>query len=141
VDGVREVPTIGYQAADRAVAAAVQRARVEGVAVCVAVADPGGNLVAFARMDGAPLLSAQIAQDKAYTVAAFNGVPTGEWYGMISGEPALLHGIVHTARLVVFGGGVPVLDGGRLVGAVGVSGGSAEQDVLVATAGAEAVAG
>lgn len=139
MDDVRAVPTVSYDAARRVVAAAAERAAAEGIAVCIAVADPGGNLVAFGRMDGAPLLSAKIAEDKAYTVAAFNGVPTGHWYGMIKDEPALLTGIVHRDRLVVFGGGVPLIVDGQRVGAVGVSGGSAEQDVTCATAGAQAL--
>ena len=133
---VRTVPTVTYDAACRVVAAAAERAAAEGIAVCIAVADPGGNLVAFGRMDGAALLSAKIAEDKAYTVTAFHGVPTGDWFAMIKDEPALLTGIVHRERLVVFGGGVPLTADGKLVGAVGVSGGSAEQDVLCATAGA-----
>jgi uncharacterized protein GlcG (DUF336 family) len=138
---VRTVPTVSYHAAVRVIAAAVEQAAAEGIAVCAAVTDPGGNLVCFARMDGAPLLSAKIAEDKAYTVAAFNGVPTGDWYGMIKDEPSLLTGIVHRDRLVVFGGGVPLTVGGQVVGAIGVSGGSAGQDVLVATAGATALSG
>lgn len=141
MDDVRSVLIISYGAAQRVVAAAVEAAAAEGIAVCIAVADPAGNLVSFARMDGAPLLSASIAQDKAYTVAAFNGIPTGDWYDLIKDEPSLLTGIVHRERLVVFGGGVPLTSGGTLVGAIGVSGGSAEQDVLVATAGAGALSG
>ena len=88
---------------------------------------------------GAPLLSAQIAQDKAYSVAAFGGVPTHQWWTMIADEPPLLHGIVKTDRLIVFGGGVPVRADGALIGAVGVSGGSARQDQAVAEAGAAAL--
>lgn len=110
-----------------------------GVPINISVCDAAGNELAFLRPDGAPLLSMGIARDKAYTVAAFNGVPTDRWYGMIKDEPALLTGIVHRDRLVVFGGGVPILVDGELVGAVGCSGGSAEQDAQVATAGAEAV--
>jgi len=136
---VRPVPTVTLAAAQRVLAAAVEHATADGLAVCAAVADPGGNLVAFVRMDGAPLLSAGISQDKAYTVAAFNGVPTHDWHGLIRDEPALREGIVHTPRLVVFGGGVPLLVDGALVGAVGVSGGSADQDVRVATAAALAL--
>jgi uncharacterized protein GlcG (DUF336 family) len=90
-------------------------------------------------MDGAPLLSAQIAQDKAYTVAAFGGVPTHEWWNMIQDESPVLHGIVKTDRLVVCGGGVPLLVDGALIGAAGASGGSAEQDRAVAEAGAHAL--
>jgi len=61
-----------------------------------------------------------------------------EAYGKL-GEPALVHGITHTPRLVVFGGGEPVRVSGELVGAVGVSGGSAEQDAEIAAAGAAAL--
>jgi glc operon protein GlcG len=90
-------------------------------------------------MDRAPLLCVGIAQDKAYSVAAFGGLPTGDWWRLLESEPALLHGIVKTDRLVVFGGGVPLVADGRTVGAIGVSGGSSEQDVRVAEAGAAAV--
>src|SRR5258705_10887140 len=89
-----------------AVDAAIAHAQQLGVPVCVAVADRGGDMLGFARMDGAPILSTAIAQDKAYTVAAFNGMPTHEWWPVIESEPALRNGIVHTPRLVVFGGGV-----------------------------------
>jgi len=110
-----------------------------GVPVCIAVSDRAGHLVAYARMDGAPLLSGEIAQDKAYTVAAF-GLPTHEWFELIKDELSLLHGIVKTDRLIIFGGGVPIRADNDLVGAVGVSGGSADQDRRIAEAGAAAIA-
>lgn len=119
--------------------AALAHASSIGVEVCVAVADRSGNLLGFARMDAAPLLSVGLAQDKAYTVSAFNGLPTHDWFDLVQGDPAVLHGIVKTDRLIVFGGGVPVRVAGELVGAVGVSGGSAEQDREIAEAGATAV--
>lgn len=139
-DLTRPISTLTLAGAQRAVAAAIREAERIGVAVCVAVADQAGNLLAFARMDDAPLLSAGIAQDKAYTVAAFSGLPTHAWYDLIKDEPPLLHGIVKTERLVVFGGGMPVHQQGRVVGAVGVSGGSADQDRAVAEAGSRDVA-
>ncbi|MBK9971891.1 MAG: heme-binding protein [Acidimicrobiaceae bacterium] len=120
--------------------AAIAAATTAGLAVCVAVCDAGGNALATARMDGAPILSLQIATDKAWTVAVFNGLPTAGWWQLIEGEPALVHGITHTPRLVVFGGGEPVRSGGALAGAVGVSGGSAEQDAMIAATGAAALA-
>jgi len=132
-------PTITFEAARGVLDAAADHARSLGVPVCIAVADRAGHLVAFGRLDGAPLLSAQIAKDKAYSVAAFGGVPTHEWWDMIQDEPPLLHGIVKTDRLIVFGGGVPVRAEGALIGAVGVSGGSAQQDQAVAEAGAHAI--
>ena len=80
-----------------------------------------------------------IAQDKGYSVIAFNGMATREWWDAIRDEPALVHGLVKTARLTVFGGGVAITEGETVVGAVGVSGGSAEQDHEIAEAGAAAV--
>jgi glc operon protein GlcG len=136
---VRVQQTLTYAGARVAVDAAETRARLLGVPVNIAVVDLAGALLAFARLDGAPLLSGSIAQDKAYTVAAFNGVPTHAWFGLIEAEPALREGIVHRDRLVIFGGGVPVTVDGTLVGAVGVSGGTAEQDREIAESGAAAV--
>ncbi|WP_067970839.1 GlcG/HbpS family heme-binding protein [Mycolicibacter icosiumassiliensis] len=130
-----EARTIGFAAAGRILDAGVKEAGALQVPVAIAVVDRAGNLVVYGRMDGAPLLSGQIAQDKAYTVAAF-GLPTHEWFELIKDDPALLHGIVKTERLIVFGGGVPILADAELVGAVGVSGGSAAQDRQIAEAAA-----
>ncbi|HWP63083.1 MAG TPA: heme-binding protein, partial [Candidatus Binatia bacterium] len=113
------VPTISLAAAERAVRAAVERATELGVAVVVAVADAAGELKAYARMDGAPLLSVRIAQDKAWTAAAF-GLPTDAWWGLVKDEPPLLHGIVKTDRLIIFAGGLPLVVEGRVVGGIGV---------------------
>jgi glc operon protein GlcG len=132
-------PTVTLSAAQRAVAAALQEADRLSVDVCIAASDSGGHLLAFARMDRAPLLCVQIAQDKAYSVATFGGLPTSEWWRLLESEPALLHGIVKTDRLVVFGGGVPLVSEGRTIGGIGVSGGSSDQDVRIAEAGAHAL--
>ncbi|PJE11662.1 heme-binding protein [Mycobacterium sp.] len=130
------VATLTLARAQRVLDASLAHARSLEVAVCVAVSDRAGQLLAFARMDGAAQLSVSIAQDKAYTVAAFGGLPTHQWFDLIKDDPPLLHGIVKTERLIVFGGGVPVWSDGQLAGAVGVSGGSAEQDRAIAEAGA-----
>jgi glc operon protein GlcG len=116
---------------------AVQVARELGLSVCVAVVDRAGHLVAFVRMDGAALLCAQLAQDKAYTVASF-GLASHEWWDMIHDDPVLVHGLIKTDRLIVYGGGAPVSYQGELVGAVGVSGGSVDQDRAIAEAAAQA---
>ena len=138
-DVVRTQQTLSYDGARAVADSAAARAQALGVPTNIAVVDLAGALLAFARLDGAPLLSGEIAQDKAYTVAAFNGVPTHAWFAMIEAEPALREGIVHRDRLVIFAGGVSVTVGGTLVGAVGVSGGTAEQDREIAEAGARAV--
>lgn len=103
---------------------------------CIVVADPVGEPLLSARMDGAPRLSAGIAANKAYTVAGFGGMPTAAWWDAVKDEPALANGITHTPRLIVFGGGVGVFDNGQLVGTIGVSGGTADEDAEVAAAGA-----
>ena len=132
-------PSATLHAAQRAIAAAIESAEALAVDVCIAVTDGAGHLLAMVRMDRAPLLCVQIAQDKAYSVASFGGLPTSDWWRMLESEPALLHGIIKTDRLTVFGGGVPLVADGRTVGAIGVSGGSSEQDVHIAEAGAAAI--
>lgn len=126
-----EKKAITQQVVMKMLEAACQKADELGIKVNVAITDDGGNLKGFIRMDGAPLLSAEISQNKAYTASAF-GKPTSEWYPMIKDEPELLHGIVHTNRLTIFGGGIPIYFGDQLAGGVGVSGGSAEEDSLCA---------
>lgn len=111
--------------------AACRKAEKLGIKINVAIVDDGGNLKGFMRMDDAPLLSMDISQNKAYTAAAF-GISTSEWYPMIKDEPELLHGIVHTNRLTIFGGGIPIVIDGQLAGGIGVSGGTAEQDTRCA---------
>jgi uncharacterized protein GlcG (DUF336 family) len=115
------------------VEAATERAAANGKAMVIAVVDQSGVLKAFSRMDGAPLLAVQIAQDKAYSAAAF-GLPTDQWYDFIKNDGPLLHGIVHTPRLTVFGGGFPITDDGVVVGGIGVSGGHYTDDMDVAKA-------
>jgi uncharacterized protein GlcG (DUF336 family) len=108
-------------------------AREIGVPMVIAIVDEAGVLKAFSRMDGAALLCVDIAQDKAYTSVSF-GIATHEWFDFVKNDPPLLHGIVKTPRLVVFGGGYPVKVDGAVVGGIGVSGGHYEQDMKVAQA-------
>lgn len=126
-----EKPVLTLKIVTDMIEAACEQARQLGIAVNVAVVDDGGNLKAFVRMDKAHLFSGEIAQNKAYSAAAF-GIPTGDWYPRIEKNPPLLHGIVHTNRLTIFAGGLPLHIGGHLVGGIGVSGGSAQQDTLCA---------
>ena len=118
--------------------AARKRAEEIGVPMCIAVVDDGANLVAFARMDGAWLGSIDIAQDKAFTARAFD-ITTKELAKLSQpGQP--LFGITasNEGRVVIFAGGVPLKHDGRVVGAVGSSGGQPDQDHEVAEAGAAA---
>lgn len=130
---------IDAPAALRAVAAAVQAATALGVAVNVAVVDAAGVLAAFARMPGAPLHSVDIAIDKAYTAVSF-GLPTSQWHAALSNHSAAVReGIVLRPRFVAFGGGLPIAEGTARIGAIGVSGGSEEQDEAIARAGLQAL--
>lgn len=129
------VPTITTDAAHRVIAAAEAKAAEIGVPMCIAVADTGGNLKAFSRMDGAALLSTQVAQDKAYTAVGF-GMPTHGWHDFIKDDAPLAAGApTGIDRLVIFGGGYPIQVDGAMVGAIGVSGGHYSQDQDVAEAG------
>lgn len=140
VDVVRAQPSLVLAGAQRAIEGAVACAERMDVPVCVAVTDRAGHLLAYARMDRAPLFSEQIARDKAYSVAAFNGRPTHEWWDAIADDPPVRSGLTSGgSRLIIFGGGVPIRVAGELVGAIGVSGGSAEQDRDIADSGAAAL--
>lgn len=130
--------TITAELAILIVNAAVAKANEVGQHSVVAVVDVAGELKAYCRMDGAPLLSVSIAQDKAYTSAAF-GMPTHQWHDFIKEDAPLLHGIVHTPRLVVFGGGFPIMVDGAVVGGIGVSGGHYTDDMIVAEGALTAV--
>jgi uncharacterized protein GlcG (DUF336 family) len=133
-------PSITLEAAQLVLDAAVKAAQEMGHPMVIAIVDESGVLKAFRRMDGAALLSVSIAQDKAYTAIAF-GMPTHAWFDFIKNDPPLLHGIVNTPRLVVFGGGYPLTADGAVVGGIGVSGGHYSQDMQVAEAGVAALAG
>lgn len=137
---LRSSRTLTLTGATTVLQAALARAGELGVAVNIAVTDSTGGLLTFARMDGAFAHSGPIAQDKARTVCGFAGIPTDELYAGIAAEPAVRDGIALRAGIAAFGGGMPVRVAGELVGAVGVSGASAEQDRDVATAGAAALA-
>ncbi|GAC1433549.1 MAG: hypothetical protein NVS4B1_34150 [Ktedonobacteraceae bacterium] len=130
--------SITVEAAHRLIAAAEKKAAAMGKPMCIAIVDGDGTLKAFSRMDGAPLLSVGISQDKAYTAISF-GLATHEWHDFIENDPPLLHGIVHTDRLVVFGGGFPIKVGDGIIGGIGVSGGHWSDDMEVAKAALEVI--
>lgn len=130
---------IDAPAALRAVTAAVQAAAAMGVYVNVAVVDAAGVLAAFARMPGAPLHSVDISIDKAYTATSF-GLPTSQWHAVLQQHSqAVREGLLLRPRFVAFGGGLPMVEGSVRIGAIGVSGGSEQQDEAIASAGLQAL--
>lgn len=132
-------PTISWQAAHAAVAAALAQAEQLGVRINVAIVDRSGLLVAFLRAPGAPLHSMDIARDKAYTAASF-GVNTAQWSERLAGKSeGLQKGLILQPRLVIFGGGLPIKVDGQLIGGIGVSGASEAQDEECARAGLRAM--
>jgi uncharacterized protein GlcG (DUF336 family) len=120
------------------IATARRKAEAIGVAMNIAVVDDGNNLVAFQRMDGAWLGSIDIAKGKAYTARAFNMSTKDLAPLSVPGQPLFGIHVSNEGRLIIFAGGIPLERGGEVVGAIGVSGGSVEQDQEVAEAGAEA---
>jgi uncharacterized protein GlcG (DUF336 family) len=118
--------SISSELAQKMVNAAVAKARELGVAENVAILDDGGHLKGFSRMDGAPFLCIEMAQNKAYT--ALFGVSTQEFFDFIQGDPSLLAGIPTVPRVAAWGGGFPIKVDGDIVGAIGVSGAPAVQN-------------
>jgi uncharacterized protein GlcG (DUF336 family) len=136
---VFEKKSVGIGLAHRMIAAGEERAAAMGHAFVIAVVDESGVLKALSRMDGAPLLSVQVAQDKAYSAAGF-GMPTHSWHDFIKDDPPLAAGATTGIdRLVVFGGGYPIVVDGQVVGGIGVSGGHYRQDMEVAEAALQPV--
>jgi uncharacterized protein GlcG (DUF336 family) len=129
--------SISAESAAKIVEAAVAKAKSLNVPQIVAILDESGLLKAFYRMDGAPLISIDVAQNKAYT--ALLGAPSQDFFNRIKEDPALLAGVPHIPRIVTFGGGLPICVDGAVVGAIGVSGGSVEQDIACAQAGLDAL--
>jgi uncharacterized protein GlcG (DUF336 family) len=131
---------ITLEQAQAVVQAALAESRSRGLAMNVAVVDVGGNLKAFARMDGAWLGSIDISIRKARTARYFD-MPTGA-LGELSQPGGPLFNIeVSNGGLITFPGGLPLSVDGQVVGAVGVSGSTVEDDHAVATAGAAAIPG
>jgi glc operon protein GlcG len=136
--------SLGLAAARQIAEQAMEDASRLAVRISVAVADEAGALLAFARMDGATRLSARTAVAKTQTVI-LTGQATldlgREWREELDAEPELFYGMIARPDVVPFGGGVPVRIGGRLAGAVAVSGATSVQDHEIAERAAAAVDG
>jgi len=134
--------TISLDGAQKVLAAALVSARQMRIRVSVAVAGRAGDLKAFARMDGASMLSAETARRKVHTVA-MTGMSTQDFGSILKSEmgeePELFHGMIGIERLIAFAGGVPIRLDGQLIGAVAVSGGTSAQDQEIAAGAAAAI--
>jgi uncharacterized protein GlcG (DUF336 family) len=129
---------ITLQQAQFVLEAALKKAAESGTLMDIAIVDAGGNLKAFARMDGAWLGSIDIAVKKARTARMFN-MNTGE-IGKLSQPGGPLYNIeVSNGGLITFPGGIPLQSDGEVIGAIGVSGSTVEDDHAVAAAGAHAI--
>jgi uncharacterized protein GlcG (DUF336 family) len=136
---MRSIETVTLEDARRVIAAGEAEAENQGQPMNIAVVDAGGVLVAHIRQDGAWIGSVDVAINKAFSARAFdvstqglgeNAQPGGQFYGIQDSN----HG-----RIMIFAGGVPLMSGDAVVGAVGVSGGTGEQDQAVASAAAAAL--
>jgi uncharacterized protein GlcG (DUF336 family) len=129
------VPRLSIEDADLLIAGAEERALEIGVPMCIAVVCESGNLIAFRRMDGSKVLSVTLAQDKALT-AAVSRRPTAD-YNALAVPGSLVNGIQQAlgGRFSTVGGGLPVIVDGDVVGGVGCSSGTPDQDTDCAEAG------
>ncbi len=129
---------ITLEIANQVIDAAIKKAKEIKQPMCIAVVDEGGNMVQHVRMDGGCLGSVDISLHKAYTARAFNC--TTKQLGVNSQPGAQFYGIhvSNIGKIMIFAGGIPLKYKGKIVGAIGVSSGSEEQDVTVAEAGVAA---
>jgi uncharacterized protein GlcG (DUF336 family) len=123
---------INREAAVALIEAALAAARQIGIEAAVAVTDATGNLRAFERTDGAPFLTAEVAIDKAWTASSF-GFATHVWNDYVTSDPKVAP-LAHRPRMVAVGGGYPIVENGKLIGGIGISGGNYQQDQEAAEA-------
>ena len=130
----RPIFSLDLADARRIIAAGERKATEMRIPYNIAVIDAGGGLVAHARMDGAWLGSVDIAINKAWTARAFDASTEDLARITQSGQQGFGLNTTNNSRVVIFGGGIPIKVDGAVIGAVGASGGSVEQDVAVAHA-------
>jgi glc operon protein GlcG len=138
-----EVPrALSLDRAQRAVDVALAEASARGLRIAVAVTGTSGDLIAFARMDGVAPLAAETARRKCSTVG-LTWKSTAEFAAMLrdgqAREPHLPLGMLSIGEAIAIGGGVPVRAGSQLIGAIGVSGASSDEDDALAQTAADAI--
>lgn len=130
----RSYDSLTLEDAKQMLAAAEAKATSLGIAYNVAVVDAGGHLLAFSRQDGALIGSIDLAIDKAKTARIFDKATSDLAQLSQSGRPLFGIQVSNAGQVVIFGGGIPIQLGGSIVGAVGASAGTVEQDIAVAEA-------
>lgn len=125
--------------AKRLIESAEKKANEINVPMVISIVDEGGNFIACHRMDDALLVSVELAQNKAWTSIAMK--MTTENLALVAANGKELYGIntTNNGRVVIFGGGIPLYNNGQIIGAVGVSGGSVEEDIHVAQTAVDAL--
>lgn len=135
---VIQTNNITWQAALIACQSAVAKAEELKIKICVSVCDASGLELAFLRMNDSYLHSSDIAKNKAYTSVGFK-FPSRTWTNIFKEAPHLEQGFSNRERLIPFGGGLPLLLNDEVVGAIGVSGGSEDEDIICAQAGIDKI--
>ena len=130
----RSMLSLDLADARRLIAAGEKKAVELGIPYNIAVVDAGGGLVAHVRMDNAWLGSVDIAINKAWTARAFDAATDDLAKLTQSGQQGFGLNTTNNSRVVIFGGGIPVIINGVVIGAIGASGGSVEEDIMVARA-------
>lgn len=125
--------TITLAAAKALAEAALAAAHERGLAIGVCVADAEGATVALLRVDGVGAPIVEFCSEKAYT-SAVTGATTRDFHAHMASSPSLQMGMTGRRKFLVWGGGLPIRDGDAIIGGIGISGGSEDQDIEVATA-------
>jgi uncharacterized protein GlcG (DUF336 family) len=133
-----QVTVLTTEGAMAVLQAALAKAKEIGVPEVIAVLDADGIMKAYVRMNGSLNSSIDFAFDKAFTAASFH-TPTDQFAKAVSGDPATMASLLKAPHVILLGGGVPLMSGDTLVGAIGCSGGSVEQDIECAQAGVSAL--
>ncbi|PWW04727.1 uncharacterized protein GlcG (DUF336 family) [Paenibacillus cellulosilyticus] len=130
---------ISLQLAIYLLSVAEQRARQQGVPSSIAIVDAGGSLIAFHRMDDAPIAGIDIARNKAWTSVSMQ-MPTSELARLAAaGGDAFGVNTTSQGKVVILKGGIPLVRGNRIIGGIGVSGGTGDQDIRAAQAAVQAL--
>ena len=129
--------SVSRNAAVALIDAALAHADKAGIEVSIAITDAGGHLKAFQSTDNARFLTCDVAIDKAWTAASY-GIPTHMWNSLLTGN-SKIEQLSHRPRMVAVGGGHPILENGKLIGGIGISGGNYHQDARACEVALESV--